>query len=261
MFLYVDQLQNLLDKDEFQEDKSMAAFWVLNNQFQKFIDWQYFLDYDSEMTKKFFVEYTGIKVKQFRETPLLHMGNVKKSVAERTRHKKQYDKRMNERQKDAVKRDLGLALHRKMASLDNTSGLAPQRKESLEAKPHLMTPETINSGIMQNIPSLTPAVPPTKNDWDSLFQPMFDEYFIPPPNVNHPVLASVPAALTSLPSSTTVDQDAPSRSTSQTTSKQQSLVIPQGVEDDFHNIEVVHMDNDPYFGMDYFISMHHRNNV
>ncbi|GJY84578.1 hypothetical protein Tco_0497954 [Tanacetum coccineum] len=98
MFLYVDQLQNQLDKDEFQEDKSMAVFWVLNNQFQKFIDWQYFLDYDSEMTKKLFAKYTGIKVKQFRETLLLHMGNVKKYVAERTRHKRQYDRRMKERQ-------------------------------------------------------------------------------------------------------------------------------------------------------------------
>nr|GEY81650.1 hypothetical protein [Tanacetum cinerariifolium] len=97
VFLYIDQLQNQLDKDEFQEEKSMAAFWVLNNQFQKFIDWQYFMDYDSEMTKKLFTEYTGIKVKQLRETLLLHMGNVKKSVAERTRHKSQYDRRMNER--------------------------------------------------------------------------------------------------------------------------------------------------------------------
>ncbi|GKE49996.1 hypothetical protein Tco_1481254 [Tanacetum coccineum] len=64
MFLYVDQLQNQLDKDEFQEDKSMAAFWVLNNQFQKFFDWQYFLDYDSEMTEKLFAEYTGIKSRE-----------------------------------------------------------------------------------------------------------------------------------------------------------------------------------------------------
>nr|GFC27057.1 hypothetical protein [Tanacetum cinerariifolium] len=45
-----------------------------------------------------FDEYTGIKVKQFRETLLLHMGNVKKSIAKRTRHKRQYDRRMNERQ-------------------------------------------------------------------------------------------------------------------------------------------------------------------
>ncbi|GKC38666.1 hypothetical protein Tco_1051050 [Tanacetum coccineum] len=51
------------------------------------------------------------------------------------------------------------------------------------------------------------------------------------------------------PSSTTVDQDAPSTSTSQTTSEQLSSVIPQGVEDDFHDIEVAYMDNDPYFGI------------
>nr|GEW89469.1 hypothetical protein [Tanacetum cinerariifolium] len=37
-----------------------------------------------EMIEKLFAEYTGIKVKQFKETLLLHMGNVKKSVAERT---------------------------------------------------------------------------------------------------------------------------------------------------------------------------------
>ncbi|GJZ89366.1 hypothetical protein Tco_0661148 [Tanacetum coccineum] len=38
MLLNVDQPQNQLEKDEFQEDGSMAAFWVVNNQFQKFID-------------------------------------------------------------------------------------------------------------------------------------------------------------------------------------------------------------------------------
>ncbi|GJS53585.1 hypothetical protein Tco_0626947 [Tanacetum coccineum] len=119
-------------------------------------------------------------------------------------------------------------------------------------EPQLMTPGTINSGLVQNIPSPTPVVPPTKNDWDSLFQPMFDEYFKPPPNVDHPVLevpTPVLAASTSSPSSTTVDQDAPSTSTSQNTSEQQSSVIPQGVEDDFYDIEVAHMDNDPYFGI------------
>nr|GEX80947.1 retrovirus-related Pol polyprotein from transposon TNT 1-94 [Tanacetum cinerariifolium] len=96
-FISTGQLQNQLGKDELQEDKSMAAFWVLTNQFQKFINWQYFLDYDSEMTEMIFAEYTGIKVKKIRET-LLHMGNVKKSIVERTRHKRQYDRRMNERQ-------------------------------------------------------------------------------------------------------------------------------------------------------------------
>ncbi|GJY78351.1 hypothetical protein Tco_0484152 [Tanacetum coccineum] len=80
-------------------------------------------------------------------------------------------------------------------------------------EPQLMTPRTINSGLVQNILSLTPDIPPTKIEWDSLFQPMFDEYFKPPPNVDHPVPevpTLVPAALTSSPTSTIVDQDAPS---------------------------------------------------
>ncbi|GJT78492.1 hypothetical protein Tco_1045217 [Tanacetum coccineum] len=84
MLLNIDQLQKQLHKDEFQEDGSMAAFWVVNNQFQKFIDSQFTLDYDSQITDKYFVEYTRIEVKYFRDTLLQHMGNVKKSVAERT---------------------------------------------------------------------------------------------------------------------------------------------------------------------------------
>ncbi|GKC51148.1 hypothetical protein Tco_1073893 [Tanacetum coccineum] len=48
---------------------------------------------------------------------------------------------------------------------------------------HEMTPGTISSGLVQNPPSTTPYVPPIKNDWDVLFQPMFDEYFNPPSSV------------------------------------------------------------------------------
>ncbi|GKG46172.1 hypothetical protein Tco_0498618, partial [Tanacetum coccineum] len=57
-------------------------------------------------------------------------------------------------------------------------------------------------------PSSTPFVPPTRNDWDTLLQPLFDEYFRPPPNVDHPVLealAPVPSVSTDSPSSTLVD--------------------------------------------------------
>ncbi|GJV34641.1 hypothetical protein Tco_1395041 [Tanacetum coccineum] len=98
MLLNLDQLEKQLDKDEFQGDRSMVAFCMINKQFQMFIDSQLTWDYDSQMTEKYFDEYTGIEVKQFRETLLLHMGNVKKSLAERTRHKRQYDRRENERQ-------------------------------------------------------------------------------------------------------------------------------------------------------------------
>ncbi|GJV27789.1 retrovirus-related pol polyprotein from transposon TNT 1-94 [Tanacetum coccineum] len=69
MLLNVDQLQKQLEKDEFQEDGSMAAFLVINGQFQKFIDSQFTLDYDSQMTDKYFVEYTIIEM-QTRESKI-----------------------------------------------------------------------------------------------------------------------------------------------------------------------------------------------
>ncbi|GKB20170.1 hypothetical protein Tco_0854093 [Tanacetum coccineum] len=98
MLLNVDQLQKQLDKDEFQEDGSMTAFWVVNNEFQKFIDLKFTLDYDSQMTDAYFVEYTRIEVQHFRDTLLKHLGNVKKFFAERTRHQRQYERRVNKRQ-------------------------------------------------------------------------------------------------------------------------------------------------------------------
>ncbi|GJR51692.1 hypothetical protein Tco_1402213 [Tanacetum coccineum] len=71
-----------------QDDETFTSMMLLN----------FTLDYDSQMTDKYFVEYTGIEVKHFRDTLLQHMGNVKKSVAERTRHQRQYDRRVNKKQ-------------------------------------------------------------------------------------------------------------------------------------------------------------------
>ncbi|GJW47498.1 hypothetical protein Tco_0079144, partial [Tanacetum coccineum] len=84
----------------------------------------------------------------------------------------------------------------------------------------LMTPGIISSGLVPQPPSPTPNVPPTKNDWDSVFCPMFDEYFNPSPSVIQPVLVAVvqePVVSTGTHSSTRIDQDTPSTSTSQTT--------------------------------------------
>ncbi|GKA94745.1 retrovirus-related pol polyprotein from transposon TNT 1-94 [Tanacetum coccineum] len=120
---------------------------------------------------------------------------------------------------------------------------------SLGPGPKLLTPGTISSGLVPNIPSSTLYVPPTKNDWEILFQPMFDEYLNPSPSVDLQVTAVIapePAVSTGTPSSTTNDQDAPSTSTSQTISETPSPVIPLGVEEADHDIEVAHMDNDSF---------------
>ncbi|GJX81818.1 retrovirus-related pol polyprotein from transposon TNT 1-94, partial [Tanacetum coccineum] len=55
-----------------------------------------------------------------------------------------------------------------------------------------------------------------------------------------------PAVSTGLPSSTTIDQDVPSISTSQTNQETPSPVIPLSVEEADHDIEVAYMDNNPY---------------
>nr|GEV81721.1 hypothetical protein [Tanacetum cinerariifolium] len=61
--------------------------------------------------------------------------------------------------------------------------------------------------------------------------------------------AQVPANSTGSPSLTPVDQHAPSPSTSQTPQASQSPVDSPGVVEDFHDIEVSHLDNDPFFGV------------
>nr|GEZ85993.1 hypothetical protein [Tanacetum cinerariifolium] len=83
-----------------------------------------------------------------------------------------------------------------------------------------MTPGTISSGLMRTSSSSTSYVPPSRNDWDLLFQLMFDEILNPPlsvvnqaPEVIAPIAEVIPqvdADSTGSPSSTTVDQDAPS---------------------------------------------------
>ncbi|GKC09578.1 retrovirus-related pol polyprotein from transposon TNT 1-94 [Tanacetum coccineum] len=106
---------------------------------------------------------------------------------------------------------------------------------------HEMTPATISSGL------------------DILFQPIFDELFTPPPSVDlttpeviapiNEVVAPISIVSIGSPSSTTVDQDTPSPSNSQTTPETQPPVIPNDVEEDNHDIKVAHMGNDPYFGI------------
>ena len=79
---------------------------------------------------------------------------------------------------------------------------------------------------------------------------IFDEYFQASTNIDHLVpeaLAPVPADSTGSPSSISIDQDAPFRSITQITQVTQSPVTPQGVDVDYHDCEVAHMNNDPSF--------------
>ncbi|GKA78551.1 retrovirus-related pol polyprotein from transposon TNT 1-94, partial [Tanacetum coccineum] len=95
--------------------------------------------------------------------------------------------------------------------------------------------------------------------WDICFNIVLWKLLTPPPSVDHPapevialiveVVASEPVASTDSPSSTTVDQDAPSPSNSQTTPETQSPNIHNDVEEYNHDLDVAYMNNDPFFGI------------
>nr|GEX66443.1 retrovirus-related Pol polyprotein from transposon TNT 1-94 [Tanacetum cinerariifolium] len=94
-----------------------------------------------------------------------------------------------------------------------------------------MTPAIICSGLVQKSSS-PPYVPPSRNDWDLLFQPMFDELLNPPPSVVH----QAPEVIALIDDVIPLVQD-------------DSTVIPQDVKEENLDIEVAHIGNDPLLGV------------
>nr|GFA03786.1 retrovirus-related Pol polyprotein from transposon TNT 1-94 [Tanacetum cinerariifolium] len=141
---------------------------------------------------------------------------------------------------------------------DELTAMASEQSSSRPALQE-MIPGTISSGLVQKSSSSTSYVPPSRNDWDLLFQPLLDELLNPPPSVDNQaaefialiaeVIPQVDDDSTGSPSSTTVDQDAPSPSKSFTPTKTQSAAILQDVGNDNLDIEVAHMGNDPLLGV------------
>nr|GEU87766.1 Gag-Pol polyprotein [Tanacetum cinerariifolium] len=99
---------------------------------------------------------------------------------------------------------------------------------------HFMTPGTSSSGLIPNTISKQPCIPPKRDDWDHLFQPMFNEYFTPPSIVVSTVpvaTAPRPVDLADSPMSTSIDQDTPSTSITSTQEQEHSPNISQGFEE------------------------------
>ncbi|GKE20972.1 retrovirus-related pol polyprotein from transposon TNT 1-94, partial [Tanacetum coccineum] len=90
---------------------------------------------------------------------------------------------------------------------------------------HEMTPATISLGLVPNLPPSTTFVPPSRTDWDLLFQQLFDELLNPLSSVDNPV----PEVIASI---TEVVAPEPATST-----------------EDNHDLDVTHMNNDPFFGI------------
>ncbi|GKD54605.1 putative ribonuclease H-like domain-containing protein, partial [Tanacetum coccineum] len=96
---------------------------------------------------------------------------------------------------------------------------------SSEPALHEMTPATISSGLVLNPPPSIPFIPPSRSNWDLLFQPMFDELLTAPPSVNHPapeVIAPIDEVVAPVPAISAEDN---------------------------HDLDIARMNNDPFFGI------------
>nr|GFB69179.1 hypothetical protein [Tanacetum cinerariifolium] len=84
MFLNVKQLEKQLDKEDIQELGSMAAFNVLETQFQMFITSRLYLDDEYvAMACNYFIQYTQQALPEFCDTLIQQLESVKKSIDER----------------------------------------------------------------------------------------------------------------------------------------------------------------------------------
>ncbi|GKC90609.1 retrovirus-related pol polyprotein from transposon TNT 1-94, partial [Tanacetum coccineum] len=132
--------------------------------------------------------------------------------------------------------------------------MAPM-KLSTGPAPMFQTPRQISSGLVPNLVLAAPYVPPTNKELEILFQPMFNEYLEPPrveiPGSPAPVVP-VPVNSAGTPSSTTIDQNAPSPSHSLSPSELQSPSSQQGVAAESTIMEVnplALVDNDPFINV------------
>nr|GFB92296.1 integrase, catalytic region, zinc finger, CCHC-type, peptidase aspartic, catalytic [Tanacetum cinerariifolium] len=72
------------------------------------------------------------------------------------------------------------------ADFDELTAMA-SKQSSLEPALHEMTPTTPILGLVPNLVPLASFVPPTRHEWDLVFQPVFDEFLSPLDSIVSPV--------------------------------------------------------------------------
>ncbi|GJU70826.1 hypothetical protein Tco_1262231 [Tanacetum coccineum] len=127
MFLNMDQLEKQLDKEEFQEIGSIAAFKYARQSFNGYtIKSQIYLDDEYVvMTRNYFLQYTQLEILEFHETLIQHMESVKKSIDERAHHKQEYDSWVNERQMHTTEEKVDMSKALDASLVDTESNIRP----------------------------------------------------------------------------------------------------------------------------------------
>nr|GFB59474.1 hypothetical protein [Tanacetum cinerariifolium] len=135
MFLNMEQLEKQLDKEDFQEIGSMAAFNVLETQFQMFITSRVYLNHEYvTMTCSYFVQYTQHAIPKFRDTLIQHLESVKKSIDERAPLKREYDNWVNERQMQTTEEKVDTSKALDASSVDTESSRIESKEQDTSSR-------------------------------------------------------------------------------------------------------------------------------
>ncbi|GJW93316.1 retrovirus-related pol polyprotein from transposon TNT 1-94 [Tanacetum coccineum] len=227
------------------------------------------LESENISLKKTLPNFKNNKAKIKKEIEVLETINIEleHSVAKLLAENKKFHKE-NEHLKQTYK-DLYDSIKKTRKDLNNslTAQVNSKTIENADLKAHIQEKVFVNVALKNKLRKLKGNYMDTKFakpsilriDWDILFQLLFDELLNPPPSIDPPapeviapnaaVVAPATAESIGSTSSTTVDQDAPSPSNSQISLETQSPVISINVEEDNHDLDVAHMNKDPFFGI------------
>nr|GFA40108.1 hypothetical protein [Tanacetum cinerariifolium] len=133
MFLNVDQLEKQLEKEDFQETGSMAAFNAIQHleYVKKSIDEREQLkrEYDSWVNERQIQATKEKAIPEFYDTLIQHLEYVKKSIDEREQLKREYDSWVNERQIQATKEKVDTSKALDASSVDTESSRAKSKEQ------------------------------------------------------------------------------------------------------------------------------------
>nr|GEX76739.1 uncharacterized mitochondrial protein AtMg00810-like [Tanacetum cinerariifolium] len=114
---------------------SMAAFNVLEIQFQMFITSRVYLnDEYVAMTCNYFIQDTQQAIPKFRYTLIQHLESVKKSIDERVQLKREYDSWVNERQMQTIEEKVDTSKASDASSVDTESNRTESKEHDTSSR-------------------------------------------------------------------------------------------------------------------------------
>nr|GEW16227.1 hypothetical protein [Tanacetum cinerariifolium] len=134
MFLNVEQLEKQLDKEDFQEIGSMAAFNAIlefrDTLIQHLDSVKKLIDQRVQLKR----EYDSWAILEFRDTLIQHLDSVKKLIDQRVQLKREYDSWVNERQMQTTTKKVDMSKALDASSVDTERSRTESKEQDTSSR-------------------------------------------------------------------------------------------------------------------------------